>query len=155
MTKLIKMIRQDDGKTAEVHPDEVSNFARGGFVKADDQPSAPSAPAANAVPGTISATAQKLIDDNGLKIEEIKATGQDGSITVKDVKEAIKAKKDDKTPPPPAPVAVKTDPVFADEETATFAADAGIDLSKLVGTGEKGVVTMEDIEKAIDAEGDE
>lgn len=32
--KLVKMKRQD-GKTADVHPDEVGNFAKGGYVKVD------------------------------------------------------------------------------------------------------------------------
>lgn len=31
--KLVKMVR-DDGKTADVHPDEVSNYALGGYKKA-------------------------------------------------------------------------------------------------------------------------
>jgi hypothetical protein len=30
-TKLVRMVR--DGKTADVHPDEVDNFAAGGWVK--------------------------------------------------------------------------------------------------------------------------
>ena len=31
--KTVKMVRED-GKTADVHPDEVANYATGGYVKA-------------------------------------------------------------------------------------------------------------------------
>jgi len=144
---MIKMIRQSDGKTANVHPEEQTAYALGGYVKSDDQPKS-AAPATT--PGTISATAQKLIDDNGLKLEEITATGQGGSITVKDVKEAVKAKNAGATPPPPAPVAVKNEPVFIDETTKELADDVGLDASTLVGTGKDGAITTADVEKAID-----
>lgn len=39
MTKLVKMVRAEDGKTADVHPDMVDDYKAGGFAEvADEKP---------------------------------------------------------------------------------------------------------------------
>lgn len=56
--KLIKMVQGETGKQANVHPDEVNNYRKGGYFVAaeiaqmvqDDEPEAPEAPAAPEVP---------------------------------------------------------------------------------------------------------
>jgi len=54
---------------------------------------------------------------------------------------------------PPQPVAVDAVPApeaFATKEAAELAADAGIDLASVIGTGKNGKVTAKDVEKAIE-----
>ena len=102
-------------------------------------------------PAEPSKTAKKLAADNGIDLATVQGTGKDGAITVNDVKKAVADKNAGTQPPPPAPAAMTaTDPVFENEDTAAFAAEADLDFSKLVGTGENGMVTMADLEKAID-----
>lgn len=62
-------------------------------------------------------------------------------------------------PPPPAPVVEteETTPSEAEDVNATakaieLANDAGIDISKIVGTGRGGQITVKDVETAIEAE---
>lgn len=88
-------------------------------------------------PVALSATAQKLVDDNGLDVTKIVGTGKDGSITVADVKAAIAAK--------------KADPINATPEAIAFAEEAAFDLTGVKGTGENGVITVEDVQDAIEA----
>ena len=101
MTELVKMINEQ-GKIADVHPSEVSNFARGGYVAYDGK----KAPKAAAV--------------------------------------------EDLPLPPPVSVDVK-----ATDKAVELAADAGIDISTIVGTGRGGKVTVEDVEAAIEKLSDE
>lgn len=88
-------------------------------------------------PVALSATAQKLVDDNGLDVTKIVGTGKDGSITVADVKAAIAAK--------------KAEPINATPEAIAFAEEAAFDLIGVKGTGENGVITLEDVQDAIEA----
>lgn len=88
-------------------------------------------------PVALSATAQKLVDDNGLDVTKIVGTGKDGSITVADVKAAIAAK--------------KAEPINATSEAIAFAEEAAFDLTGVKGTGEGGVITVEDVQDAIEA----
>lgn len=88
-------------------------------------------------PVALSATAQKLVDDNGLDVTKIVGTGKDGSITVADVKAAIAVK--------------KAEPINATAEAIAFAEEAAFDLTGVKGTGEGGVITVEDVQDAIEA----
>lgn len=97
-------------------------------------------------------TAQDLIDKHGLNIEDITPTGQDGGHTVKDVKAAVEAKLN-AVVPPPTPVAVKSEAVFDSEETATLFNDMGLSVENVTATGENGLITTADLEKAVDTEG--
>ncbi len=36
MTDLVKMVREADGKTADVHPDMVEHYQRGGYAAAEE-----------------------------------------------------------------------------------------------------------------------
>lgn len=92
-------------------------------------------PKAAGAPAALSATAQKLVDDNGLDISKIVGTGKDGAITVADVKAAVAAKKT----------------VAASPEAIAFAEEAGFDLTGVKGTGKDGEITVEDVQDAIEA----
>lgn len=89
-------------------------------------------------PAALSATAQKLVDENGLDVTKIVGTGKDGSITVADVKAAVAAK--------------KAEPINATAEAIAFAEEAAFDLTGVKGTGKDGEITVEDVQDAIEAE---
>lgn len=62
------------------------------------------------------------------------------------------------TPPPPAPMPAGTEDtadatgaVNATKKAVELAADAGLDLASVTGTGANGKITVEDVENAIDA----
>lgn len=105
MTEIVKMVN-DQGKTADVHPNEVSNYARGGYVVAgakapktapttDDMPPAPAAAAAVETKATDKAI--ELAADAGIDISTIVGTGRGGKVTVEDVEAAIEKLSNDTT----------------------------------------------------------
>lgn len=51
----------------------------------------------------------------------------------------------------PAPKPVKAVKINATPEAIAFAEDAGFDLNGIVGTGKKGIITVEDVQDAIEA----
>lgn len=127
-------IKSSDPKTqgdfVEINATDFDKTKHELFVEKDE-------PKPTGAPATLSATAQKLVDDNGLDATKIVGTGKDGSITVADVKAAVAAK--------------KAEPVNATAEAIAFAEEADFDLTGVKGTGKDGEITVEDVQDAIEA----
>lgn len=93
----------------------------------------------------VSAAVKKKLEAAGLKAEEVEGTGKDGVITVADVKKATEDK--EKTADVTA--------LYVSEEAEELANELGFkpeELAAIKGTGENGLITVEDLEKAIDKE---
>lgn len=142
-TVKVKAWGKGQGQFVEINKEDFdpSKHEIFGNEKAPSKPTEGSAPAEI----KISDTARKKAEAAGLDLSTLVGTGQDGTITHKDVDAAIKAKKDgEQMPPPPAPIKKISD------EAKKLADDAALDVSTLVGTGPDGEITVADVEKAIE-----
>ncbi len=114
------------------------------------------APAPAADGPAASPTARKLAEQNGVDLASITGSGPKGKITKEDVEAAISAGGGSAKPAPvaapaPAPIqAVAVAPsgarIVASPLAKRIAADKGIDLALVTGTGPNGRIVKEDVE---------
>ncbi|WP_421849732.1 2-oxo acid dehydrogenase subunit E2 [Novosphingobium sp.] len=96
----------------------------------------------------ISPEALKLAEANGVDIEPIQGSGRGGRITYQDVVQAMRPEPV-YTPKGPAELPAETRAVFASPLAARLAAQYGIDLSTLTGTGPRGRISKADVLGAV------
>ena len=142
MSKTIKMKRESDGKEVDVHPNELSNYAVGGFVPVDEK-IAKKLAAGEMPPAPSAAPTEKEYKD--MTVDELKAAAEAKSIDL----EGAKKKADilDK-------LEGKVDVDFASDEAGEFYAENELtleDLDGVDGTGENGAYTVEDLEAVLTA----
>ena len=124
-------------------------------------PAPPSEPAQTAPPPAPAAegpaatpTARKLAEQNGIDLTSLTGTGPKGKITKEDVEAAIAAGGGAPAPTPsPAPAAspapqssASGERIIASPLAKRIAADKGIDLALVKGTGPNGRIVREDVE---------
>jgi pyruvate dehydrogenase E2 component (dihydrolipoamide acetyltransferase) len=156
----------DEGVIAEILVPEGSEGVRVGAViarlamegEATAPASAPAAAPAAAPPSdgpAATPTARKLAEGNGIDLAVITGTGPKGKITKEDVEAAIAAgggtvvAAPAATPAPaalPAPVAASGERVIASPLAKRIAAEKGVDLTQVKGTGPNGRIVKEDVE---------
>jgi pyruvate dehydrogenase E2 component (dihydrolipoamide acetyltransferase) len=124
----------------------------------EDAAPAPAPAQAPAADGpAASPTARKLAEANGIDLASISGTGPKGKITKGDVEDAIAAGGGSPAPAPapapaptPAPAPAAAAPaggrILASPLAKRIAADKGIDLAQVTGTGPKGRITKADVE---------
>lgn len=97
-------------------------------------------------------TAKKLAEQNGVDLASLEGSGPKGKITKEDVEAAIAKGGGKSAPAPapaPAPASAKTQPderIIASPLAKRIAADKGIDLSEVTGTGPNGRIIKDDVE---------
>ena len=112
------------------------------------------APAASPEPNKIitnrpiSPEALKLAEAHGVDIEPIQGSGRGGRITYQDVVQAMRPERAFQ-PQGPAELPAETRAVFASPLAARLAAQYGIDLSTLKGTGPRGRISKADVLGAV------
>jgi pyruvate dehydrogenase E2 component (dihydrolipoyllysine-residue acetyltransferase) len=89
--------------------------------------------------------ARRLAQERGIDLARIRGTGPGGRILLEDVQRAIAAHS--AAPPAPAEGSVQVTPV-----ARRLAQQHGIDLSQVHGTGPKGRIVVEDVQRAIAAQ---
>ncbi len=105
--------------------------------------SAPTRAAAPGIPQVVPA-ARRLAQERGIDLAQVRGTGSGGRILLEDVQRAIEARS---TPAPAAArVAVQVTPV-----ARRLAQDHGIDLSQVQGSGPRGRIVIEDVQRVIAA----
>jgi pyruvate dehydrogenase E2 component (dihydrolipoamide acetyltransferase) len=110
-------------------------------------PAAAEAPAADGPAAT--PTARKLAEVNGIGLAGITGTGPKGKITKEDVEAAIGAGGGAPAAAAPAPApapASSGERIIASPLAKRIAADKGIDLAQVKGTGPNGRIVKEDVE---------
>lgn len=156
----------DEGVIAEILVSEGSEGVKVGAVIAkltvegeDAAPAPAPAPAAEAPAAdgpAATPTAKKLAEQNGIDLSSLTGTGPKGKITKEDVEAAIVAGGGSPAPAPvqapvasaaaaPAPAATG-ERVIASPLAKRIAADKGIDLALVKGTGPNGRIVKEDVE---------
>ncbi len=156
----------DEGVIAEILVSEGSEGVKVGAVIAkltvegeDAAPAPAPAPAAEAPAAdgpAATPTAKKLAEQNGIDLSSLTGTGPKGKITKEDVEAAIVAGGGSAAPAPvqapvasaaaaPAPAATG-ERVIASPLAKRIAADKGIDLALVKGTGPNGRIVKEDVE---------
>ena len=115
-------------------------------VAAPESASAPAAPEPKKIVTNrpISPEALKLAEANGVDIEPIAGSGRGGRITYQDVVQAMRPERV-LTPKGPAELPAETRAVYASPLAARLAAQYGIDLSTLKGTGPRGRISKADV----------
>jgi pyruvate dehydrogenase E2 component (dihydrolipoamide acetyltransferase) len=106
--------------------------------------SAPPRLAGQGVPQVVPA-ARRLAQERGVDLAQVQGTGPGGRILLEDVQRAIDART--AAPPAPSGVSVQVTPV-----ARRMAQQHGIDLSQVAGTGPRGRILSEDVERAIAAQ---
>jgi len=103
---------------------------------------APRAPA----PGTpqVVPAARRLAQERGIDLAQVRGTGPGGRILLEDVQRAIEARS--APAPAAARVAVQVTPV-----ARRLAQDHGVDLSQVQGSGPRGRIVIEDVQRVIAA----
>ncbi len=126
------------------------------------QPPAAAEPVAPVVAPNATPVAQRMALEHGLDLAEVKGTGQGGRITKEDVEEHLgergaagdretAAPQPERAPQPaPAGPGVGTAPAghslgFISPAVARLAAEYGVDLARITGTGEGGRVSKKDV----------
>lgn len=152
----------DEGVIAEILIGEGSEGVKVGAVIArlavEGEEAAPApAPAAEAPAAegpAATPTARKLAEVNGIDLGSLTGTGPKGKITKEDVESAI-VKAGGVPAPAPAPVAAPAaaaapaasgERIIASPLAKRIAADKGIDLALVKGTGPNGRIVKEDVE---------
>ena len=106
-------------------------------------PAAPSRSAAQGAPQVVPA-ARRLAQERGIDLSQVQGTGPGGRILVDDVHKALETRT--ATPPAPAEVAVQVTPA-----ARHLARQHGIDLRRVQGSGPRGRILLEDVQKALEA----
>lgn len=91
-----------------------------------------------------SEAAEKLALENDVDLMTVKGTGKDGNIVVKDVEKVIARKQ----------LELLGGVNFASDEAGELAVELGLiegDLKKIVGTGENGSITVENLASFVDS----
>ncbi|MDC8753312.1 2-oxo acid dehydrogenase subunit E2 [Erythrobacter sp. sf7] len=159
----------DEGVLTEIVVPEGSEGVKVGAVIArltvegEDATPAP-APAATPAPAPAAAaegpaatpTARNLAEQNGIDLASLTGTGPKGKITKEDVEAAIGSGGGSASPAPtpaPAPAAAPApapassgDRIIASPLAKRIAADKGIDLAQVKGTGPNGRIVKDDVE---------
>ncbi len=105
---------------------------------------APPRPTSQGAPQVVPA-ARRLAQERGIDLSQVQGTGPGGRILLEDVQRAIEART--AAPPPPAAVAVQVTPV-----ARRLAQQHGIDLGQVRGTGPRGRILIEDVERVLAAQ---
>jgi pyruvate dehydrogenase E2 component (dihydrolipoamide acetyltransferase) len=144
-----------DAFVAAFKPAETGVAAKAASADAAPAAAAPEpAPAATPEPKKIvtnrpiSPEALKLAEANGVDIEPIAGSGRGGRITYQDVVQAMRPERAF-TPQGPAELPAETRSVYASPLAARLAAQYGIDLSTLKGTGPRGRISKADVLGAV------
>jgi pyruvate dehydrogenase E2 component (dihydrolipoamide acetyltransferase) len=104
------------------------------------QPAMAVAPARQGAPQVVPA-ARRLAQERGIDLSQVQGTGPGGRILLEDVQRAFDARN---AAPPASAASVQVTPV-----ARRMAQQHGIDLSQVHGTGPRGRILVEDVEKAI------
>ena len=160
----------DEGVIAEILIEEGTEGVKVGAVIArlavegEEAAPAPAAPAAEASAEAPAAdgpaatpTARKLAEVNGIDLASLTGTGPKGKITKEDVEAAIAKGGGAPVAPAPAPApapaaaapaapAASGERIIASPLAKRIAADNGIDLAQVKGTGPNGRIVKEDVE---------
>jgi pyruvate dehydrogenase E2 component (dihydrolipoamide acetyltransferase) len=105
---------------------------------------APPRLAAQGAPQVVPA-ARRLAQERGIDLSQVQGTGPGGRILLEDVRRAIDGRT--AAPPAPAEVSVQVTPV-----ARRLAQQHGIDLAQVHGTGPRGRILSEDVERAMAAQ---
>ena len=108
------------------------------------QPPVAVSPASQGAPQVVPA-ARRLAQERGIGLSRVQGTGPGGRILLEDVQRALESRT--AAPPAPAEVSVQVTPV-----ARRLAQQHGIDLGQVHGTGPRGRILTEDVEKAIAAQ---
>ena len=100
--------------------------------------------AAQGAPQVVPA-ARRLAQERGIDLSQVQGTGPGGRILLEDVHRALEAR----TAPPPGPAAVS---VQVTPVARRLAQQHGIDLGQVHGTGPRGRILVEDVERAMAAQ---
>jgi pyruvate dehydrogenase E2 component (dihydrolipoamide acetyltransferase) len=110
-------------------------------------PAASSRRAAPVAPQVVPA-ARRLAQERGIDLAQVQGTGPGGRILLEDVQNALEAHTPAApapAPPAPAEVAVQVTPA-----ARHLARQHGIDLAKVQGTGPRGRILLEDVQKTLE-----
>ena len=105
-------------------------------------PAASSRSAAPVAPQVVPA-ARRLAQERGIDLAQVQGTGPGGRILIEDVQKALEART--AAPPAPAEVAVQVTPA-----ARHLARQHGIDLRRVQGTGPRGRILIEDVQKVLE-----
>jgi pyruvate dehydrogenase E2 component (dihydrolipoamide acetyltransferase) len=108
------------------------------------QPAMAVSPASQGAPQVVPA-ARRLAQEGGIDLSQVQGTGPGGRILLEDVQRALDARS--ATPLPPAAASVQVTPV-----ARRMAQQHGINLSQVHGSGPRGRILVEDVEKVIAAQ---
>ena len=118
-----------------------SGAAPSGTAARATAPAASSRSAAPVAPQVVPA-ARRLAQERGIDLAQVQGTGPGGRILIEDVQKALEART--AAPPAPAEVAVQVTPA-----ARHLARQHGIDLRRVQGTGPRGRILIEDVQKAL------
>ena len=107
-------------------------------------PAVPSRSAAQGAPQVVPA-ARRLAQERQIDLSQVQGTGPGGRILVDDVHKALETRT--ATPPAPAEVAVQVTPA-----ARHLARQHGIDLKQVQGSGPRGRILLEDVQKALEGQ---
>jgi pyruvate dehydrogenase E2 component (dihydrolipoamide acetyltransferase) len=113
-------------------------------ARVTSSPVAGGTPVSQGAPQVVPA-ARRLAQERGIDLSQVQGTGPSGRILLDDVQRAIAART--AAPPAPAAVSVQVTPV-----ARRLAQQRGIDLSRVPGTGPRGRILVEDVERALAAQ---
>lgn len=143
-----------DAFVASFKPAETAVAAKAGAEAAPAAAAPAPAPAAAPEPKKIvtnrpiSPEALKLAEANGVDIEPIQGSGRGGRISYQDVVQAMRPERA-LNPVGPAGLPAENHAVFASPLAARLAAQYGIDLAALKGTGPRGRISKADVLGAV------
>jgi pyruvate dehydrogenase E2 component (dihydrolipoamide acetyltransferase) len=124
------------------------------------EPPRPVTPRPEPAPQVTSPLIRRLADSHGIDLATIQASGPGGSVTRSDVERAIAARRPAAPPPapppvfpngqrrpPPQPIAPRRapGPPLASPRARRLAAELGVDLGSVPGSGPQGAITGDDV----------
>jgi pyruvate dehydrogenase E2 component (dihydrolipoamide acetyltransferase) len=120
------------------------------------EPATPAEPAAEAAQTghggrVLSPLVRRLADQRGVDLDALVGTGPGGRVTRRDVEASAPASRPAPTPPAAERAGSATDRTSASPVARRRAAQLGIDLAQVTGTGPSGAVRLGDVERAAGA----